>query len=106
MSTCESSFTRFRERAMTVRLSLLLLVLAGPVSAQTPTSFVGNWETTYGPMTLTQDGAKLSGFYIMDGERCTVEGKVEKNRFTFTYKEPSVEGEGWFELAADGKTFK
>lgn len=27
-------------------------------------------------------------------------------RFTFTYREPDADGEGWFELAPDGKTFE
>jgi hypothetical protein len=69
-------------------------------------SFAGTWETTFGVMTLTQEGKQIRGHYLLEGQRCGIEGKVEKNRLTFTYQEPNVKGEGWFELSADGKSFK
>jgi hypothetical protein len=50
-------------------------------------TFAGSWDTTYGWMTLTQDGQKASGFYLMkagsDRARCTLEGRVERNKLTF-----------------------
>jgi hypothetical protein len=77
-----------------------------PGPADSGKGYAGDWETTFGPMTLKQDGKKVEGFYVMEGVRCTLEGTVEKNKLTFTYQEPDVRGEGWFELAADGKSFK
>lgn len=68
-------------------------------------TYAGTWDTTFGKMTLTQEGDKVSGHYLMGNERCTVEGKVDKNKLTFAYQEPNASGEGWFELAADGKGF-
>ncbi|MBI3269727.1 MAG: hypothetical protein HYZ53_11945 [Planctomycetes bacterium] len=68
-------------------------------------SFGGAWVTTYGEMTLAEDGGRVTGRYQMGNEPCTIEGKVEGARLTFVYREPDAEGEGWFELAADGKTF-
>src|SRR5215217_5225547 len=82
----------------------LVMVLTGASSAAD--GFAGSWDTTFGPMTLTQTGDKVSGSYVMDGERSTIEGRVAKNRLTFRYQEPAVGGEGWFELAADGKSFR
>jgi hypothetical protein len=56
-------------------------------------------------MKLSQDGDKVMGSYEMEGQHCTIEGKLEKNRLVFTYREPNARGEGWFELASDGKRF-
>lgn len=67
-------------------------------------SFTGTWQTTYGEMTLTEQGGKIEGTYAYTSG-ATISGRREKNRFTFTYQEPHAKGEGWFELAADGKTF-
>ena len=86
-------------------LLLAVLLAAGPARAETPKTFAGTWETTFGRMTLTQQGKKVEGHYEYDGRRCPVSGQVEKNRLTFTYEEPGVKGEGWFELAADGNSF-
>src|SRR5262245_587442 len=83
--------------------TLFLLCLAAPVSAQG--TFAGTWETTYGLMTLTQEGAQAKGFYLLGGKRCTIEGQVEKAKLTFRYQEPDAKGTGWFELAADGGSF-
>jgi hypothetical protein len=63
--------------------------------------FDGLWESTYGQMVLTQKGEDVTGTY--PGGR--VQGKVKKNKLTFIYAEAEVVGEGWFELAPDGKSF-
>jgi len=95
---------------MTCRL-LAIFALLLPVTylfAAEPT-FVGEWETTYGRMSLkadAADGAKLSGTYRVAGEAVnTLTGKVEGRTFIFTYVEPGVNGEGSFTLAEDGSTF-
>ena len=86
-------------------LALVCVALfAAPASAQS--SFAGAWDTTYGRMTLTQEGDKVQGFYMMGRLRCPVEGHVEKAKLTFTYREGDTKGEGWFELAADGQSFE
>lgn len=84
---------------------LLVLLFAWPSLARGQGSFAGTWDTSFGRMTLTQEGKKVRGHYEMEGNRCPVNGTVEKNRLTFTYEEPDVKGEGWFELSADGKGF-
>ena len=66
-------------------------------------NFSGRWFTTYGPMELTQDKNHISGFYEFQQSRCSIEGAIHDGRVQFTYKEPTVEGEGWFELARHGK---
>jgi len=81
----------------------LLLLFAG--SSRADDTFAGSWETTFGRMKLTQDGDKVSGFYEMEGRRCSIEGKLERKRFVFSYREPNARGEGYFDLSADGRSF-
>src|SRR5579871_4861215 len=81
----------------------LLILFAGAVRAAD--TFAGSWDTTYGAMKLSQDGDKVMGSYEMEGQFCTLEGKMDKNRLVFTYREPNAHGEGWFDLASDGKSF-
>ncbi len=94
-----------------VRLTcwIALPAFAGLVAGQAPekpaTGFAGDWETSYGPMTLSQNGDRVQGAYLFGGARCPLEGRVDGGRLAFTYHEPSVTGQGWFELSADGLSF-
>lgn len=65
--------------------------------------FSGRWFTTYGPMELSQDGNRVQGFYEFQADRCTIEGAIRDGRLHFVYQEPTVAGEGWFELVTHGK---
>jgi hypothetical protein len=56
-------------------------------------------------MELSQDGASVRGEYRYLSVACSLEGKVSHGRLTFTYQEPEVRGEGWFELTRGGKAF-
>ena len=84
---------------------LFLATMLSTARAEEPASFAGRWRTSYGVMTLTQEGAKVSGQYVLNGVRSQINGTVAGRKLTFTYREPTVRGEGWFELAADGKHF-
>ncbi|HEY1861189.1 MAG TPA: hypothetical protein VGG61_12580 [Gemmataceae bacterium] len=88
---------------------VLALLLCAPfvADAKKPDAgFDGTWDTTYGPMTLQQKANTVIGHYLFQGAKAKIEGKVEKNKLTFTYAEPGgAKGEGWFELAADGQSF-
>lgn len=68
-------------------------------------SFSGKWLTTFGPMELSQDGASVRGEYRYTSAACSLEGEVSHGRLVFTYQEPEVQGEGWFELTRGGKAF-
>jgi hypothetical protein len=61
-------------------------------------SFDGRWSTSFGPMTLQQDGARVSGTYGRDGLENTIDGEVAEGRFTFRYEEANERGTGWFKL--------
>jgi hypothetical protein len=56
-------------------------------------------------MELSQGGASVRGEYRYLSEACSLEGKVSHGRLLFTYREPEVQGEGWFELSRGGKAF-
>ncbi len=71
-----------------------------------PASFAGTWESTFGPITFRQTGAAVHGEYEMDDQPATIDGTLADRGLTFTYKEHNAAGEGWFELAADGKAFE
>ncbi|HMP57980.1 MAG TPA: hypothetical protein PKD86_01395 [Gemmatales bacterium] len=67
--------------------------------------FAGLWDTSYGRLRLVQEGKRVSGSYSF-ASGSAVEGTVAGRRLTFKYKEPTAEGEGWFELAEDGRSFR
>ena len=63
--------------------------------------FSGTWETTYGTLFLQQVNSHVNGYYTLDGYS-TIEGSVGRDgKLVFTYREPTISGEGWFELSAD-----
>jgi hypothetical protein len=65
--------------------------------------FSGEWFTTFGDMSLTQDGARVRGVYRMGGNECGLEGEVSGDTLQFRYQEPDRTGEGWFVLERYGK---
>jgi hypothetical protein len=65
--------------------------------------YSGRWFTTFGPMDLTQKGNQVRGSYFSMGAHCPIEGVIEDGRLKFTYQEPEVKGEGWFEQIRHGK---
>ncbi|HNW94154.1 MAG TPA: hypothetical protein PKM88_14690, partial [bacterium] len=67
-------------------------------------TFTGTFTTTFGTMVLTQTGSSVTGTYDFAGGS-SITGTVSGQTLTFTYREPSVSGEGEFVLAADGNSF-
>jgi hypothetical protein len=84
---------------------VFLFLLPFQASAAEAKGFSGQWETAYGLMTLEQIDDSVSGHYILDGARCSIEGKARNRRLEFKYREPNASGEGWFELNANGDQF-
>src|SRR5947207_1050767 len=76
--------------------------LSGPDSAALP-DFSGRWLTSFGPMQLTQEGNHVQGDYDFRGTPCQIAGTIENGKLVFEYREPTVSGEGWFELITPGK---
>jgi hypothetical protein len=66
-------------------------------------NFSGKWFTTYGSMELAQDGNRVRGYYRFQGQQCSIEGALRDGRLQFEYREPTIAGEGWFELVSHGK---
>jgi hypothetical protein len=88
---------------------LWCLVLCGPrggaAGEAAAPSYSGAWETTYGPMTLTQQNDQVEGSYVMQGQKCLLKGRLQGGRLGFTYQEPHAAGHGWFDLTSGGNGF-
>ncbi len=69
-------------------------------------SFAGKWDTTWGEMTLTQTGDRVTGTYTHPWHNGTIDGTVKDRvlRFNWTQNNRSP-GTGRFTLSADGQTF-
>lgn len=67
--------------------------------------FAGRWHSTFGPMELVRQGNQVQGYYVFRGTRCTLDGTLQNGKLVFTYQEPGLAGEGWFELTRKGKSF-
>ncbi len=72
-------------------------------STDKPGTFAGPWLTDLGLMELRQDGPKVQGHYAARGN-ATIEGKVAGRRLDFHFQN-FRNGQGWFDLAADCKSF-
>jgi len=67
-------------------------------------SFDGLWDTRYGRVRLIQDGEQVIGSYSSVAGS-TIRGEIEGERLNYRYSEGTRHGEGWFELAEDGKSW-
>jgi predicted esterase len=65
--------------------------------------YTGLWLTDFGLMELTQDGAKLEGRYAARGTS-SIKGMVAGRHLDFHFHN-FRDGQGWFDFAADGKSF-
>jgi hypothetical protein len=99
-------------RVFTAFISLIILACAifPAAAADLGTySWSGEWETDWGKMTLTQNGANVTGDYDYDDGRIT--GTVSGDTLTGTWLEspsyapPHDAGEVEFVMSADGKSF-
>lgn len=104
--TWRSTFPPFLAGAFLAIAALAALVMGGrPAGAQQ--GFAGEWDTSYGRMSLTQQGTAVAGTYVWDGQRSAIQGTVRDGRtLEFTYREASATGKGWFELTDDGSAFR
>ena len=84
-------------------LGIWFVLCAAGQDAPRSAPFGGVWDTTYGAMTLTQDGDSVEGTY---GSRGTLSGSVAEGRLTFRYRDPESRGEGWFELTSNGDVLR
>ena len=65
--------------------------------------FAGSWFTTFGPMSLESQGARIAGTYGRDAQEGRIDGVVSGDTLTFTYREPQEQGEGIYRLLRPGK---
>ncbi len=86
---------------------ILLLCLAAMARAFAgEADFAGEWDTTFGRLSLKVDGKSAVGTYVVAGGAVNdLKGEIDGGKLTFTYSEPSVAGEGHFTLSADKQSF-
>jgi predicted esterase len=65
-------------------------------------NFAGLWLTDSGLMELSQEGAKVHGRYASRGNS-TIDGQATGRQLKYRFKN-FREGQGWFDLTADGKS--
>lgn len=87
---------------MNMKMVLILQIILVSLPAFAA-DFGGSWMTTYGRMELSQTGADIHGSYVMNGEKCAIDGKIKNGKFVFRYKEQKASGEGWFALEDQNK---
>lgn len=83
-------------------MNLPTSTLPSPPEPSSPAGFSGRWVTSFGPMTLRQDGTRVTGTYGPEGTENAIEGTIGDGRLTFRYKEASEQGNGWFRLRRPG----
>ena len=91
-------------RTSTSFLICVMILEASQVAAQTA-DFSGEWETSFGPLTVAQDGETVHGEYEVSGQPSTLEGTVQGPVLDFKYREGPIEGIGRFQLSDDGRSF-
>jgi hypothetical protein len=96
---------------MFARIICVILLITSAASAKATTTrptdtFAGQWETTFGPMRLTQDGNTIKGAYGSEEEQNSIKGILEGKKFSFCYTESTAAGVGWFTLSNNGQSFR
>ncbi len=89
---------------MTPSLALLLTIAAGPAQASQPASFAGSWKTTFGTVSLKQDGDAVTGSFGVNGQ-FPIKGKVTDNVLKMEYDEGQVKGDATFTLDPSGASY-
>jgi hypothetical protein len=85
-------------------LAVLALGLFAGAAAASAQNFQGLWDSNYGRIRLAQTAQRVHGAYAY-ANGSSIDGTVKNGRFVFRYREPAAAGEGWFELAKDGRSF-
>jgi hypothetical protein len=85
-------------------LTLLLCLVATLRSLAAEAAFAGEWDTTFGRLSLKVDGKVAVGTYCDSGGAVNdLKGEIDDGKLTFTYSEPSATGDGYFTLSTDGQ---
>ncbi|MDF1660298.1 MAG: hypothetical protein P1V97_00900 [Planctomycetota bacterium] len=94
-----------RANSMILILTSLFLTLSTAVFAN-EADYSGDWQSSFGKMHLTQSKAVVTGYYIWDGEKGVISGKVVGAKLIFKYKALEENGEGVFTLSKDKQSFQ
>ena len=88
------------------RILFPCVAFAARFLAAAEADFAGEWDTTYGRLSLKVEGKTAVGTYFVAGGAVNeMKGEIDGEKLTFSYSEPSVTGEGHFTLSADKRSF-
>jgi hypothetical protein len=76
------------------------LAAAQPANTPAVPQIAGAYASTWGPMTLSQDGDRVTGMYAYQNGR--IDGTLRDRTLTFAWVEDNGAGRGVFLVAADG----
>jgi predicted esterase len=76
----------------------------GPSRADDVNTFVGEWKTTMGPVTLTQKGGDVSGQIVFF--KLALKGKADGKKLTVGYDEGATHVDATLELQPSGNAFQ
>lgn len=65
--------------------------------------FTGRWHSSFGLLDISKNDNRVHGTYRFGGIDGEIDGTVNGRRLTFRYREPTVQGEGWFDLLRPGR---
>lgn len=71
----------------------------------TTTNWAGKWDTSFGPMSLTQSGSNVTGT-AGEQDEFTLKGTISLNKLTGTWSDGINDGSFQFTMSGDGKSFK
>lgn len=66
----------------------------------------GAWTSSYGPITLSQDGSLVTGSYTMNGRKASVTGRIIGACLAVQYVERDAAGVAVWSQDTSGETFK
>ncbi len=104
--TLSASLSYSLPLAVFLRSMLLVCGIAARGLTAAEPDFAGEWDTTYGRMSLRVEGKSVVGTYFVPGGPVNdLRGESSSGKLTFTYSEPDVIGEGQFILSTDRRSF-
>lgn len=83
---------------------MALLVVTRTCAADEPRGFAGEWKTTLGPVTLSQNGDDVTGSLVFF--KIPLKGKVKDQELALEYDEGKIHVKATWTIEASGNAFK
>ncbi|MBK8998731.1 MAG: hypothetical protein IPM35_23665 [Myxococcales bacterium] len=96
---------------LTLALCAIDCVALTPLPPKAPmpagATWTGKWDTTWGPLELTQSGTRVTGTYQYKSVQGSLTGTMDQNTLVIDWTEVggAGSGKGQFVMGADGRSF-